>query len=106
MANPGALSPIPCEAQKISIKFLVNFDDVLGFCMTTKISKRFKIIKVALIKEAAILHFIIYGKPSPCALIGSFLVRILQQSMYFCFGAKPANSTFATKAVKKKKCEN
>ena len=27
------------------------------------------------------------------------------QSMYFCFGAKPANSTFATKTAKKK-CEN
>ena len=27
------------------------------------------------------------------------------QSVYFCFGAKPANSTFATKAAKKK-CEN
>ena len=24
------------------------------------------------------------------------------QSMYFCFGAKPANSTFATKTTKKK----
>ena len=24
------------------------------------------------------------------------------QSVYFCFGAKPANSTFATKAAKKK----
>ena len=27
------------------------------------------------------------------------------QSVYFCFGAKPANSTFATKTAKKK-CEN
>ena len=26
------------------------------------------------------------------------------QSVYFCFGAKPANSTFATKTAKKK-CE-
>ena len=28
------------------------------------------------------------------------------QSVYFCFGAKPANSTFATKTAKKKMCEN
>ena len=27
------------------------------------------------------------------------------QSMYFCFGAKPANPTFATKTAKKR-CEN
>ena len=27
------------------------------------------------------------------------------QSMYFCFGAKPANSTFATNTAKKK-CDN
>ena len=27
------------------------------------------------------------------------------QSVYFCFGAKPANSKFATKTAKKKKCE-
>ena len=49
----------------------------------------------------------VVGKP--CALIGSFSVRILQyvsmetvQSVYFCFGAKPANSKFATKTAKKK----
>ena len=38
---------------------------------------------------------------NPCALIGSFSVRILQY-MYFCFEAKPANSKFATKSAKKK----
>ena len=47
-----------------------------------------------------------------CALIGSFSVRILQyngpfsmetvQSVYVCFGAKPANSKFATKTAKKR----
>ena len=47
-----------------------------------------------------------------CALIGSFSVRILQyngpfsmetvQSVYVCFGAKLANSKFATKTAKKK----
>ena len=50
----------------------------------------------------------------PCALIGSFSVRILHygpvpcmetvQSVYFCFEAKPANSKFANK-TEKKKCE-
>ena len=38
-----------------------------------------------------------------------FAVRTISmetvQSVYFCFGAKPANSKFATKTVKKK-CEN
>ena len=38
-----------------------------------------------------------------------FVVRTVSmetvQSMYFCFGAKLANSTFATKTAKKK-CEN
>ena len=33
-----------------------------------------------------------------------FAVRNAVQAVYFCFGAKPANSKFATKAVKKK-CE-
>jgi len=28
------------------------------------------------------------------------------QSVYFCFGAKPANSTFATKTAKKKNCHS
>ena len=38
-----------------------------------------------------------------------FAVRIVSmetiQSVYFCFEAKPANSKFATKTAKKKKCE-
>ena len=54
------------------------------------------------------------SKANPCALIGSFFgqdfaVRTVSmetvQSVYFCFGARPANSTFATKTAKKK-CEN
>ena len=36
---------------------------------------------------------------NPCALIGSFSVFLV---WYFCLGAKPANSQFATKTAKKK----
>ena len=43
---------------------------------------------------------------NPCALIGSFSVRILHgngPTCVFLFVAKPANSKFATKTAKKKK---
>ena len=40
---------------------------------------------------------------NPCALIGSFSVFFV---WYFCLGAKPANSQFATKTAKKKKIVN
>ena len=33
-----------------------------------------------------------------------FAVRTVSMEMYFCFGAKPANSKFATKTAEKK-CE-
>ena len=45
---------------------------------------------------------------NPCALIGSFSVRILHgngPTCVFFFGAKPANSKFATKPAKKKSYE-
>ena len=53
-------------------------------------------------------QILLYGK-SPCSdwlfLGQDFTVRTVSmetvQSVYFCFGVKPANSTFATKTVKK-----
>ena len=56
--------------------------------------------------------FIIWQTQSLCShwffLGQDFAVRTVSmetvQSVYFCFGAKPANSTFATKTAKKK-CE-
>ena len=51
------------------------------------------------------MYACIYYMANPCALTVSFSVRmlqILQQPVYVCLGAKPANSKFANKTTKQK----
>ena len=79
----------------------------LGFSYVVKGIK----LKITVKFRASVL---LYGKPSLCSdwlfLGQDFAVRTSTvsvetvQSVYFCFGAKPANSKFATETAKEK-CE-
>ena len=73
--------------------------------MTRKISKRFKIIKVALIKEAAILHFIIWQTQSVCSH-WFFLGQDFAAIHVFLFWSKAGKFNICNQDSEKKRCEN